>query len=70
MPFVEVLVYGRRLTQGEKRALFERLNEEVKRILAVPDGRVRIALHEGAAEDFFAGRSPQANRSYMTPAGE
>ena len=70
MPFVEVLVYGRRLTQAEKRQLFERLNEEVKRILSVPDGRVRIVLHEGAAEDCFAGRSPQANRSYMTPAGE
>ncbi|HLT57405.1 MAG: tautomerase family protein [Limnochordales bacterium] len=58
MPFIEVLVYGRRLTPEEKSGLFHELNEEVKRILDTADGRVRIALHEGAAEDFFAGPQP------------
>ncbi|HEY8417857.1 MAG TPA: tautomerase family protein [Limnochordales bacterium] len=58
MPFIEVMVYGQRLTPEQRNQLFHRVNEEVKRILATSDGRVRIALCESAAENFFAGANP------------
>jgi len=53
MPFVEVLVYGQRLTPQQKSDLFNKITEELKSVLGVPDRSVRIALHEGAAEDCF-----------------
>jgi len=63
VPFIEVMVYGQRLTPEQRSQLFHRVNEEVKRILATSDGRVRIALCESAADNFFAGpRSAASDR--------
>ncbi|HEX6988062.1 MAG TPA: tautomerase family protein [Bacillota bacterium] len=55
MPYIEVLVYGRRTSAQEKQDLFESITATVTRCLAVDRRQVRIAVQEWPGDCYFEG---------------
>lgn len=55
VPFVEFLVYGKRLSPEQKEELYRKVNDALKQTLGSADGQVRIAIQENDTENYYDG---------------
>ncbi|MBO8140738.1 MAG: hypothetical protein H0Z37_00985 [Firmicutes bacterium] len=66
MPFIEVLVFGKRMGDEEKRAMFQGLSAAVQDVLGSAEGQIRIALQDGFPESSFLAPRPAVQQNHIS----
>jgi len=68
MPYIEIGLYGRTVTDDEKQRLFSGCLDVLQQTLGSRPSSVRVAIHSWPADSFFDGATVEAESGSKAPA--